>query len=312
MKTYATLAVVLAVLGFTVDCFADEHPYTLVENWGPHLHGVEWGQTAGLAIDANDRLYAFTRKPTPVIEFNAEGRVLKTWGEGLFVYPHGIRVDQGDFLWITDARARDGKGHQVFKYSRSGELLMTLGTAGVAGDGRDTFNGPTDVAIAPNGEIFVADGHGNNRIVKFSKDGAFIMQWGKKGAAPGEFDLPHTLFFDRRGRLLVGDRSNKRIQIFDQNGRFLEQWTQFGSPSGIFIASDDTLYVVDYNDKKRLFIGSAKDGSIKHEINNLTLAEGVAVDKTGTIFVSETVAGKTDNGLVTGHMVRKIVRRAGH
>ena len=142
---------------------------------------------------------------------------------------------------------------------------MTLGTAGVSGDGPDTFNGPTDVAVAANGDIFVSDGHVNSRIVKFSKDGKFIKSWGKKGTGPGEFDLPHTIFLDSRGRLLVGDRSNKRIQIFDQDGKFLDQWTQFGSPSGIFIAPDDTLYVVDYNDKMRLFIGSAKDGSIRHK-----------------------------------------------
>jgi DNA-binding beta-propeller fold protein YncE len=287
---------------------AAERPYRLVENWGPHLQGIQWGETAGLTIDAKGRLYAFTRTGPPVVEFDRAGKLLKTWGEGLFVYPHGIRVDRNGFLWLTDARGRDGQGHQVFKYSRDGKLLMTLGTAGAGGDSPDAFNGPTDVAVAPNGDIFVADGHVNNRIVKFSKDGKFIKEWGHKGVNPGEFNLPHTLFFDSRGRLLVGDRSNKRIQLFDQNGTFIDQWTQFGSPSGIFIARDDTLYVVDYNDKKRLFIGSAKDGSIKTEINNLTLAEGIAVDKHGAIFVSETVAGKTDSGLVTGHMVRKIVK----
>lgn len=308
MKLCAPVVALLALLGVSSNAAAPE-PYALVDNWGPHLHGIEWGMTAGLAIDADDRLYAFTRKPTPVVEFDARGNVLKTWGEGQFVFPHGIRVDRNGFLWLTDARGRDGKGHQVFKYSRDGRLLMTLGTAGVAGEGPETFGGPTDVAVAPNGDVFVSDGHENNRIVKFTKDGKFIKAWGKKGAAPGEFDLPHTIFFDSRGRLLVGDRSNKRIQIFDQDGRFLEQWTQFGSPSGIYITSDDTLYVVDYNDKKRLFIGSAADGSIKHEINDLTLAEGIAVDKTGAIFVAETVAGKTDSGLVTGQMVRKIIKR---
>jgi hypothetical protein len=307
----ALMATAFALLGASTVSFAAESPYELVENWGPHLHGIEWGQTAGLTIDANRRLYAFTRKSSPVVEFDVDGRVLKTWGEGLFVYPHGIRVDRNGFLWLTDARGREGKGQQVFKYSRDGKLLMTLGIAGVAGDGRDTFNGPTDVAVAANGDIFVSDGHGNNRIVKFSKDGKFIKQWGGKGSNPGEFDLPHTVFFDKRGRLFVGDRSNKRIQIFDQDGNFIDQWTQFGSPSGIFIARDDTLYVVDYNDKKRLFIGSAKDGSIKYSIDNLTLAEGVAVDKSGAIFVSETVTGKTDSGRVTGHMVRKIVKRHG-
>ena len=308
MNTRVLLVAMLALLSVSAGGFAAEQPYTLVENWGPHLHGIEWGQTAGLTIDKGGRLYAFTRKPTPVVEFDRDGNVLKTWGEGLFVYPHGIRVDRNGFLWLTDARGRDGKGHQVFKYSRDGKLLMTLGTPGVAGEGPDTFNGPTDVAIAPNGDIFVSDGHGNNRIVKFSKDGKFIKAWGKKGSAPGEFDLPHTVFFDKRGRLLVGDRSNKRIQIFDQEGTFIAQWTQFGSPSGIYIAGD-VLYVVDYNDRKRLFIGSAKDGSIEHEIENLTLAEGVAVDRSGAIFVSETIGGKTGNGLATGLMVRKIVKR---
>ena len=307
MKLRASLMAMLALLGVSASGCAADPPYVLVENWGPHLHGIEWGQTAGLTIDADGRLFAFTRKPTPVVEFGVDGNVLKTWGDGLFVFPHGIRVDRNGYLWLTDARARDGIGHQVFKYSRDGKLLMTLGKAGVAGEGTDTFDGPTDVAVASNGDVFVSDGHGNNRIVKFSKDGKFIKAWGKKGTAPGEFDLPHTLFFDKRGRLLVGDRSNKRIQIFDQDGNFIAQWTQFGSPSGIFIA-DDVLYVVDYNDRKRLFIGSAKDGSIVHEIENLTLAEGVAVDRAGAIFVSETVAGKTDSGLVTGHMVRKIVR----
>jgi DNA-binding beta-propeller fold protein YncE len=308
MNTRILLVAMLALLGVSSRGVAAEPSFMLVENWGPHLHGIEWGQTAGLTIDKSGRLYAFTRKPTPVVEFDRDGNVLKTWGEGMFVYPHGIRVDRTGFLWLTDARARDGKGHQVFKYSRDGKLLMTLGRAGVAGEGPDTFNGPTDVAVAPNGEIFVSDGHGNNRIVKFAKDGKFIKAWGKKGSGPGEFDLPHTLFFDKRGRLLVGDRSNKRIQIFDQEGSFIAQWTQFGSPSGIYI-DDDVLYVVDYNDRKRLFIGSAKDGSIEHEIENLTLAEGVAVDRNGAIFVSETIGGKTDGGLVTGQMVRKIVKR---
>jgi DNA-binding beta-propeller fold protein YncE len=153
----------------------------------------------------------------------------------------------------------------------------------------------------------VADGHVNSRIVKFSPSGAFIKAWGKRGDGPGELNVPHTMFFDSRGRLLVGDRSNRRIQIFDQDGRYLDQWTQFGSPSGIFVAPDDTLYVVDYNDKMRLFVGSAKDGSIQHTVD-LTLAEGVAVDPLGSIYVGETVVGHLGD-MVTGHAVRKMVKR---
>ena len=141
-----------------------------------------------------------------------------------------------------------GKGHQVFKFSPDGKVLMTLGKAGVAGNGPDEFNAPSAVLVAPNGDIFVADGHGretNARIVKFSKDGKFIKTWGKKGSAPGEFDIPHALAIDSQGRLFVGDRQNNRIQIFDQDGKFLDQWTQFSRPSGIFIDKHDVIYVAD-------------------------------------------------------------------
>ena len=285
----------------------DAGSYRLVPNWGPLPAGMEWGEVPGMTIDAGGRVFAFHRAEPPVVEFDASGKVLKTWGEKMFVWPHGIRVDRNGFLWLTDGRARDGIGQQVFKFDRDGRLLMTLGTKGVAGEGPDTFNGVTDVAVAANGDIFVADGHVNSRIVKFSKDGTFIKTWGKRGDGPGELNVPHTIFFDSRGRLLVGDRSNRRIQIFDQDGRFLDQWTQFGSPSGIFIAPDDTLYVVDYNDKMGLFIGSAKDGSIRQRID-LVLAEGIAVDAQGSIYVGETVPGHLGD-MVTGHMVRKLVKK---
>ena len=122
----------------------------------------------------------------------AAGKILKMWGEKLFAWPHGIRIDRFGNLWITDGQARNGIGQQVFKYSPDGTLLMTLGTKGVRGEGPDTFGGPCDVAVAPNGDIFVADGHFNSRIVKFDKDGKFIKAWGKRGERPGEFNLPHT------------------------------------------------------------------------------------------------------------------------
>jgi DNA-binding beta-propeller fold protein YncE len=280
-------------------------PYRLVDGWGKLPNGLSYGEVPGMTIDADGRLFAFHRGSPPVVELNTAGHVLKMWGQGMFVWPHGIRVDRNGFLWITDGAARNGKGEQVFKFTRDGKLLMTLGTAGVAGDGPDTFNGPTDVAVAPDGDIFVADGHVNSRIVKFAPDGTFIKAWGRKGSGPGELNVPHTIFFDSQGRLFVGDRSNKRIQIFDQDGNFLDQWTQFGSPSGIFIAPDDTLYVVDYNDRKGVFVGSARDGSIKYKFDE-ALAEGVAVDKDGNIYVGETVPGRTISGRITGHTVRKL------
>jgi hypothetical protein len=287
---------------------AEEAPYRLVPHWGELTAPLAWGETPSISLDAGGRVFVFTRAETPVIELDsASGRVLKSWGEKMFVWPHGLRIDRNGFLWITDGRARDGVGQQVFKYTRDGQLVMTLGTKGVSGSGPDTFNSPTDVAVAANGDIFVSDGHVNSRIVKFSKDGTFIKAWGKRGDGPGEFNVPHTIFFDSRGRLFVGDRSNKRIQIFDQDGAFLDQWTQFGSPSGIFIAPDDTLYVVDYNDKMGLFVGSAKDGSIRYKIDS-TLAEGVTVGPDGAIYVGETVTGHIGD-VVTGHTVRKLIRK---
>src|SRR5262249_48665430 len=151
------------------------------------------------------------------------------FGSGMLAYPHGLYADKQGNIWVTDGDGKDGKGHQVFKLNADGKVLMTLGKAGVAGDGPDTFNRPTDVIVAPNGDIFVSDGHGgdsNARIVKFTKDGKFIKAWGKKGSGPGEFTLPHSLAFDSKGRLFVADRENSRIQIFDQDGKFITEWKQ--------------------------------------------------------------------------------------
>jgi len=230
----------------------------------------------------------------------------------MFVRPHGITVDNDGNVWVTDGvgiapkDGKPGKGHTVIKFSPEGKALMTLGTPGVTGVDGSHFNAPSDVLIAPNGDIFVADGHGgdtNERIVKFSKDGKFIKAWGKKGSGPSEFDTPHSIAMDSKGRLFVADRSNNRIQIFDQDGKFIDQWKQFGRPSGIYISKDDTLYSTDSQSddktnpgvKRGIRIGSAKDGSVKYFIPDLNdpnanpqvaLAEGVAADAKGDIYAA--------------------------
>jgi DNA-binding beta-propeller fold protein YncE len=187
---------------------------------------------------------------------------------------------------------------------------MTLGKAGVAGSGLDEFNGPSDVAVAANGDIYVADGHGGNtnaRIMKFSKDGKFLKTWGKKGSGPGEFDTLHRLAIDSKGRLFVADRGNNRIQIFDAEGNFIAQWRQFGRPSGIYISKDDTLYSVDSQSddktnpgvKRGIRVGSARDGSVKWFIPDLStnpaiaMAEGVSADSKSDILA----AGVSSMGL---------------
>ena len=306
MRPVLTTTLLLA-LALALPAAQSNVTYRRVEGWAPAPGGTSWGQVPGMAIDGTGRLFVFRRGEPPVVELDAEGRVLKTWGEKAFIWPHGMRVDRDGYLWITDGRDREGRGQQVFKYRRDGTLMLTLGTAGVAGENAASFNGPCDVAVAENGDIFVADGHWNARIVKFARDGTFLKAWGKKGTGPGEFDVPHTLVIDRRGRLLVGDRSNKRIQIFDQDGRYLAEWTHLGSPSGMFIAPDDTLYVVDYNDRKGIFIASAESGVVRQKLDD-AVAESVAVDGSGNIYVGETVPGETLTGLPGGNIVRKFVK----
>jgi sugar lactone lactonase YvrE len=225
----------------------------------------------------------------------------------MFILPHGLHVDRAGNIWVTDGLGRSGKGHQVIKFSPDGKVLLTLGKAGVAGSGPDEFNAPSAVYVAPNGDIFVADGHGgdtNARIVKFSPDGKFIKTWGKKGSAPAEFDIPHTLAMDSRGRLFVGDRQNNRIQIFDQDGVFIDQWFQFSRPSGVYIDKQDIIYVADSESesvsknhdgwKRGIRVGNVGDGTVTafipdpvEKATGTSAAEGVAADEAGIIYGAE-------------------------
>jgi hypothetical protein len=292
------------------------NPYRALENWARLPAGRAWGSTGAVDIDRDGQSVWVVERCggnscagsplAPILKFDVSGALVRSFGAGLFVVPHGLFVDRDGNVWITDAsdgtNATPGKGHQVFKFSSDGRLLLTLGKAGVTGAGPDTFNRPSDVLVAPSGDIFVADGHGgdsNARIVKFSKDGRFVKSWGKKGSAPGEFDLPHSLAMDSQGRLFVADTLNQRIQIFDQDGRFLLAWKQFGEPGGLFIDRNDVLYVADsLSDPKThpgwirgIRIGSAKDGTVKAFIPDptptadpITAAEGVAADAAGNVY----------------------------
>lgn len=301
------------------------NPFRTVENWFKLPAGRMWGSTSAVDIDRDgtsiwvaERCGANScagKMDPPILKFDQSGTLVKSFGGGMFVFPHGIAVDKDGNVWVTDGQGRDGKGHQVFKFSPDGEVLMTLGKAGVAGDGPDTFNQPDDVAIAPDGDIFVSDGHtpamGNARVMKFTKDGKFINQWGRHGSGPGEFEVPHALAFDSRGRLFVGDRANNRIQIFDQDGNFIDQWKQFSRPSGVYIDNHDVIYVTDsestdkpgygYNPgwRRGIRVGSAKDGSVAAFIPDplsptadgklpaTSAAEGVAADAAGNVYGAE-------------------------
>jgi outer membrane protein assembly factor BamB len=283
-----------------------------------------------------------------VMKFDGSGKLVKSFAAGMLIFPHGIHVDRDGNVWVTDGQddaplpqrgasagggraeaagaeagrgrsaapsgpigPRPGatKGNQVFKFSPDGKVLLTLGKPGGAA-APDYFYQPNDVVTAPNGDIFVGEGHGagNNRILKFDKTGKFIKEWGKLGTGPGEFDQPHALAFDSQGRLFVGDRNNNRVQVFDQDGKFITEYRQFSRPSGIFIKGD-TLYVADSESesvsrnhdgwKRGIRWGSIKDGKIQGFIpdpetktraegfSGTSAAEGVAVDNAGNIYGAE-------------------------
>jgi DNA-binding beta-propeller fold protein YncE len=300
--------------------YAQPTSYSVVDDWAKLPSDMQWGEVISVDPLPDGMILAFQRADPPLLIFDRSGKLVKSFGDGMFIQPHGLTVDKSGFIWASDGAAKNGKGDQVFKFSPDGKVLMTLGTAGVAGESETTFNGPTDIAIAPNGDIFVSDGHGNNRVVKFSKDGKFIKAWGKKGSGPGEFNVPHTLAFDSHGRLYVGDRSNSRIQIFDQDGNFIEEWKQFGRPSGIFITPDDTILVADSDSdtaknpgwKRGIRIGNVKDGKVTALIPEVGVdpdskkrsypkgpAEGVMMDSAGDVYGAEVIS----------HALKKYVKK---
>jgi DNA-binding beta-propeller fold protein YncE len=274
--------------------------YQLAEGWAQLPQGVErFGMTLGVEIDARRHLWVFQRcfstdcvdgpeESLPaVLEYDPSGRLVSSWGEGMFVWPHGFFLDDDGNIWTSDARGAGGKGHTVMKHAPDGRVLMTLGTPGVAGATETTFDGPADVLVAPDGSIFVADGHGNDRVVKFSADGRFLMQWGTEGTLLGQFNEPHALAMDSRGRLFVADRLNQRIQVFDQNGRFLAVWPAIQT-SGLHITPDDIVYVADYQLRQGIVIARASDFEEIGFIDG-TLAEGVTVDPDGNVFTGESL-----------------------
>jgi sugar lactone lactonase YvrE len=271
---------------------AAPNPYKMQENWAQLTDGRKFGQAIKVQVDHSDgkSIWVFDRCASndcsnsmipPIQKFDASGKLVRAFGANMFNQPHGFYVDHEGNVWVADERAQNGKGNVVVKFSPQGQVLMTLGKPGMPGNGPGFLDRPSGVVVAPNGDIYVADGHGgtsNDRIVKFAKDGKFITAWGKHGKAAGEFDTPHGIALDSAGR------------------EFVAEWKQFGRPSDIAIDKNDVIYVADSQSnptnnpgfKQGVRIGSAKDGKVTAFIPEPSAEagtpEGVGVDDAGNVY----------------------------
>lgn len=328
IAAFGLSALITASLGMVAA--AQQAAFHRVEHWAQLPDGFKWGEIGDAEFDADGRLWVLHRPPTPgsssdprngggevpVLMFDASGKLVKSFGKGLMLQPHGLHIDPAGNIWVADcgpfyaAGRTPGRGFQIFKFSPDGRLLMTLGKAGVDTPGPDTFRGPTDVVVNARGEIFVADGHtprpgeaGGDRIVKLAKDGTFIKQWGVgqamgagqpaapgEAAKPGEVLGPHRLALDSQGRLFVADRGHRRVQIFDQDGRFLDQWAQFGTPSGIWIDKSDKVYLAVAGERGGVRMVNARTGALLGSIEGISPEVAVA-DRQGRVYAG-LVAGQ--------------------
>jgi DNA-binding beta-propeller fold protein YncE len=328
---HTALALAAVALASAALAQSPPNPYRLVDGWAKLNGGRQIGAVGDVDVAPDGKhIWAILRCDAggdkftyecldsnldTVFEFDSDGNQVASFGGGLFIWPHGLDVDRDGNVWVTDAASTErtdgpsgrGRGHQVVKFSPTGQVLMRLGTPGQAGNDEKHFNAPSDVVVAANGDIFVADGHGddtNNRVVKFSRDGKFIKAWGHTGYAPGEFRTLHSIAIDQQGRLFVADRSNNRIQLFDQDGKWLSSWTQFGRPSGITFDDHGRIIVADSESdnvenpgwEMGIRIGDAATGWVTEFIlyswgdPRVTLgtgAEFAAVDSAGNIYGGE-------------------------
>lgn len=323
------------------------NPYRTIAPWGSSPTGQSWGALNSVAIDNDgESIWVATRcganpdmppdgKPfmfdscsgssvAPVNKLDASGKILKSFGAGLFIFPHKIYVDSDGNVWVADARGANErernknpnekpKGHTVVKFSPEGKILLTIGQPGVTGNPPDALTEPTSVVVAPNGDIFIAEGHSGQalsappgtvaRISKFTKDGKWIKSFGTLGSGPVQFKTPHDITLDPAGRLFVADRGNMRLQILNQDGGFIGEWKQFSRPSGVAIR-DGWVYVTDSESngfadaehpgwKRGIRVGELADGVVRYfipdplELRPTSAAEGLAVDKHGNIFGGE-------------------------
>jgi len=260
--------------------------------------GLTLGACSAVAVNSHDEVYLFHRGPHPILCFDANGKLLRSWGDDVIQTAHGLRVDREDNVWVTDIGS-----HRVHKFDPQGKLLLTLGT-GQRGTQFDQFDKPTDIAFGPDAEVYVTDGYGNSRVMKFTAAGQFVSTWGTPGQGPGQFHLPHSIVIDAQGRVYVGDRENNRIQIFDGSGKLLDIWPGF-APYGLAFDRDGRLFVADGRAAQVLML--SETGRVQRRIGRPGTGVGefqmphmLGLDADGNLFVAE----------VNGQRMQKFLRVA--
>ena len=267
------------------------HVYEVAEDWAKLPAGWEFTQVAGLAVDTEDNVFVFNRSEHPVVVLDRNGHYRRSWGEGRFPCAHGMCFARDGSLWLADSQ-----DHTVKHFSAAGAHLQTLGTGGVPGAEGEPFNRPTDVAAAPNGDLYVSDGYGNSRVHVYNSRGEYLKSWGRPGVGNGGFNLPHNIWVHTDGRVFVSDRENHRIQIFDLDGKHLDTWTDFIQPTDIYIAAG-AIYVAELRNRVTILDLSgrilARWGRVPSREPGMFIApHAIRTDSHGDLYVGEVLEGQ--------------------
>ncbi len=283
-----------------------EHRYEVVENWAKLPEGWEFKDAAAVACDSKDQVYVFNRSEHPMMVFDRDGVFLRSWGEGQYPRAHGLHIDAGDILYLTD-----DAGHVVRKCSTDGKVLLELGVPGKPAPfmSGEPFHRCTHTALSPKGEIYVSDGYGNAKVHKYSPDGKLLLSWGESGSDPGQFNIVHNIVTDAEGWVYVADRENHRVQVFDGNGKYETQWVNMHRPCGLYCCRGKQLRfligelgpampinrnypnlgprlsIVDAKGKNLARLGGKEGPGL--EAGKFIAPHGLAVDSRGDIYVGE-------------------------
>ena len=295
--------------------------YIVDAKWPQRPPEVNWSDMPGVAVDAADRVYVYTRALPPVQVYSADGKFLRSWGDESIKGAHHIKIDGDGNVWIAVYAA-----HVVQQYTPDGKLLRTLGTMNKPGRDKDHFNQPTDMAITASGDIYISDGYQNARVVHFDKDGKYVKEWGEPGQKPGQFSIPHAIAVDSKNRIYVADRNNVRVQVFDAGGKFLAEWKNLITPWGFAMTKDDELWICGSSPmqwrkednalgcppKDQLFMKFNTDGKLLQlwtvpkgadgfeRPGELNWVHGMAVDSKGNLYAGD----------IKGCRAQKFVRQA--